>query len=36
MTRPLWSFQVGGQIKFLALLLLVPAVCWVIGWLARQ
>jgi hypothetical protein len=35
MPRPTWSFQVGGQIKFLVLLLLVPAVCWVIGWVAR-
>jgi hypothetical protein len=32
----LLSFQVGGQIKLLVLLLLVPAVCWVVGWIGRQ
>jgi hypothetical protein len=32
----LLSFQVGGQIKLLILLLLVPAVCWVVGWIGRR
>ena len=36
MPRPSWSFEVGRQIKFLVLLLLAPAVCWVIGWVARR
>jgi|SRR5579872_998745 len=31
----LLSFQVGGQLKFIILLLLLPAVCWVVGWIAR-
>ena len=30
----LWSLQVGGQIKILILLLLLPALCWVGHWLA--
>jgi hypothetical protein len=34
--RHLWSFQVGGQVKFLVLLLFVPAVCWVMGWIGRR
>ena len=33
--RSLWSFQVGGQGKFLLVLLLVPAVGWVVGWMGR-
>jgi len=33
--RSIWSFQVGGQLKFLLLLMIVPALCWVIGWIAR-
>ena len=29
--RSLWSFQVGGQVKVLLLLLLIPAVCWIVS-----
>jgi hypothetical protein len=33
--RVLLTLQVGGQIKVLALLLLIPAACWAGGWLLR-
>lgn len=33
--QSLWSLQIVGQIKFMVLMMVFPAVCWAIGYLGR-